>query len=83
MFAFFYGDGDVTINYSLASFGMEGQYSVVGSGHWTVTDGNALEVTISDAAVEVADMGDGTLQFTVGDNTYAVVTADFLAAVGQ
>ncbi len=82
MFAFFYDDLSVTINYSLAGMGMEG-YSVVASGQWRFTEDNKLELAISDAATEVTDMGDGTLQFTVGDNTYEIVMADLMAGIDQ
>lgn len=83
MFAFFYDDYSVKINYSLASMGMEGQYAVVANGQWRLTEDDTLELAISNDAAEVTDMGDGTLQFTVAENTYEIVTADFLAGVNQ
>lgn len=80
MFAFFHDNNVVTTNYSLESFGMEGQFSIVDRGTWSL-DGDVLTIEIGGNATELTDMGDGTFQFTVGDNTYSVVMADFLAAV--
>lgn len=69
MFAFFYDNHTVTINYSLAGFGMEG-YHITDRGQWNIVDG-VLSIALSGQQMELTDTGD-TLEFTIAGNTYAV-----------
>lgn len=78
MFAYFYDNHTVVIKFSLESFGMAGQFSDVSKGQWSTDQASGtISIAVDGAAVPVTDMGDGTLQFTVADNTYEIVRNDF------
>jgi hypothetical protein len=67
--------------FDLTAYGMAGQYSAVATGQWSWSEEEGLALAVAGQVVELADQGDGTVQFTVQDNTYSVTVAELSAAM--
>lgn len=81
MFVFFYDDQSLSVMFDLTAYGMAGQYSAVATGQWSWSEEEGLALAVAGQVVELADQGDGTVQFTVQDNTYSVTVAELSAAM--
>lgn len=75
MFAWFFDNHTVEIKFDTTAYGQEG-YTTVSKGQWSYDAENGLAITVDNAAVELTDLGDGTMQFTVSENTYSVTVSE-------
>ncbi len=72
----------VEIKFDLTAYGMAGQYSTVSTGQWSYDAENGLAVAIGGTMMVLTDDGAGNLTCEQGGNTYVIVLADLIAAIG-
>ncbi len=72
----------VEIKFDLAAYGMAGSYSTVSTGQWSYDAENGLALAIGNVMMTLTDDGTGSLICEQGGNTYVIVLADLVAAIG-